>query len=478
MKKRTISMILTVALLFSLVTFVSMERAFASDGAYVLVGTEYRVSGSGAWEESPTLPMEAEDGRGTISGETRSATIKTWPVTDPSRDIHTRWSWSAPPQRIEMGDTVAINVDVEVLANNDPSGGGGHYFYLSSVHGTAGGDFDVVSPSNVEDPTYYLRYFANGNGNVTQSGSYTFERTFSYGNRGWGSGVTEILVTITRGSQPIGYDVKYIYEWQESAAPAPEPEPEPAPAPQPEPQPEPAPAPAPPVSDSTQTEATEAGNRMEWPTVSGALGYRIFRSTNPNELGISVTDFFITALPFVDVNIQPNTDYYYTVKPVLREANPLQGVDEELGDAIATYTVRSSNAVISSAAQQNFILLTINQPQMIVNGQRAEIDPGRGTVPIITSGRTLVPIRAIVEAMGGTVGWDGTERKITLNAQGNNVEMWLNSTRLVANGAEDNMDIEPAVIEGRTFVPVRFSAENLDAQTHWITSTQEVVIVY
>ena len=55
---------------------------------------------------------------------------------------------------------------------------------------------------------------------------------------------------------------------------------------------------------------------MEWPTVQGVLGYRLFRSTDSNELGISVTDFYITALPFVDVNIEPNTDYYYTVKPV------------------------------------------------------------------------------------------------------------------------------------------------------------------
>jgi hypothetical protein len=54
---------------------------------------------------------------------------------------------------------------------------------------------------------------------------------------------------------------------------------------------------------------------------------------------------------------------------------------------------------------------------MAVYGVSQEIDPGRSTKPIIIPewARTVVPIRAIVEAMGGTIGWDGTERKVTIN---------------------------------------------------------------
>lgn len=240
----------------------------------------------------------------------------------------------------------------------------------------------------------------------------------------------------------------------------------------------PSPDPEPPASGSPEVEATDAGNRMEWPKVSGALGYRIFRSTDANILGDSVTDFFIEELPFIDVNIQPNTDYYYTVKPVLREANPLQDIEEELGEAIATYRVRSSSTMIASSQQRNFIILTIDRPNMIVNGVSEEIDPGRGTVPVITSGRTMVPIRAIVEAMGGSVAWDGSDNRITLNARGNQVEMWLNRNELRVNGRMERMDVAPVSIDGRTFVPLRFSADNLDATAEWINSTREVVIIF
>ena len=40
------------------------------------------------------------------------------------------------------------------------------------------------------------------------------------------------------------------------------------------------------------------------------------------------------------------------------------------------------------------IKLTIGNPEMTVNGQTAEIDPGRNTSPVILENRTLVPVRS------------------------------------------------------------------------------------
>ncbi|MCD6426779.1 MAG: fibronectin type III domain-containing protein, partial [Caldisericaceae bacterium] len=63
------------------------------------------------------------------------------------------------------------------------------------------------------------------------------------------------------------------------------------------------------------------------------------------------------------------------------------------------------------------ITLQPGNPYMTVNGVKQEIDPGRGTKPVIIPkwSRTVVPIRAIVEALGGTIEWDGKERKVTIN---------------------------------------------------------------
>lgn len=225
-------------------------------------------------------------------------------------------------------------------------------------------------------------------------------------------------------------------------------------------------------------EAFESGIRLKWNTQSDALGYRVFRSETQSELGISATDFFLSSTSFADVNIEPNKTYYYTVKPVLGEADPLQGINERLGASIATFTVKSNASIYKPGLFKNFMILQIDNPYMSNNGINEEIDPGRGTAPRIASMRTLVPIRAIVEAMGGKVEWDGATSKITLTARGNKVEMWLAKTDILVNGVSGKMDVAPLTFNDRTYVPIRFATENLNTKVDWINSTKEVVIIY
>lgn len=232
-----------------------------------------------------------------------------------------------------------------------------------------------------------------------------------------------------------------------------------------------------PATGSSAAEAFESGSRIMWQPTSG-LGYRLFRSTAKSDLGISVTDFYITSTSYADVNIEPNTTYYYTVKPVIAEAKPLDGIEEKLGDAIATFTVTTGSKIYKPGSYKHFIMLKLDSPSMSVDGVSQEVDPGRGTSPMTISGRTMVPIRAVVEAMGGTVGWDGATQKITLTARGNVVEMWMGKTDIKINGAAKKMDVAPVSKNSRTFVPVRFSAENLNCKVDWINSTKEAVIVY
>ena len=60
------------------------------------------------------------------------------------------------------------------------------------------------------------------------------------------------------------------------------------------------------------------------------------------------------------------------------------------------------------------IALQIDNPMMTVDGKDQEIDPGMGTTPVIIDNRTLVPIRAIMEAMGGSVEWNNDTKKLHL----------------------------------------------------------------
>ena len=132
----------------------------------------------------------------------------------------------------------------------------------------------------------------------------------------------------------------------------------------------------------------------------------------------------------------------------------------------------------SPKPKKNFILMTIGQDTMLVNDEIKEIDPGMGTTPVIKGGRTLTPIRVIVKTMGGTVGWETAEHKVTLEVYENKLEMWIGDKLLVSNGSTKEMDVAPEIINGRTMLPLRFVSENVGCQIAWIGSTQQIVIVF
>lgn len=214
---------------------------------------------------------------------------------------------------------------------------------------------------------------------------------------------------------------------------------------------------------------------------SGAIGYRLYRSESAGSLGESCSDFYITAKSFTDVNVEPNTTYHYTLREVKAEARPTEGKDEEAGRVLAKWTLTTPanvNEGFTPGQTRHFIVLKINSPLMSVDGKEKEVDPGRGTTPIIYRNRTMLPIRAVVEGMGGNVGWDAGKREIKLAANGQNVNMWVDQTKIQVNGAQKKIDVSPFIRNGRTFTPIRFAAQNLKCKVDWLNSTQEIVVAW
>jgi len=149
---------------------------------------------------------------------------------------------------------------------------------------------------------------------------------------------------------------------------------------------------------------------------------------------------------------------------------------------IAALAVLSSavfaESVPRSLDDSGIIIMKVGSKTMTVNGSIVEVDPGRDTAPIVLDNRTLIPARALIEAMGGTVGWEASAQKITIEANAHSVTMWLGSTGFVADGIDKTMDVAPTVINDRTLVPVRFMAENIGCDVKWIGATSEIIITY
>ena len=102
-------------------------------------------------------------------------------------------------------------------------------------------------------------------------------------------------------------------------------------------------------------------------------------------------------------------------------------------------TVLSSTGCSAQNIQEDTedikIILTINKPTMIVNDEERSID-NEGTVPIIVNDRTLLPVRAVVEAIGGSVDWDEDSRTVTLTKNEETIKLTIDSEIALLNSEE------------------------------------------
>ena len=139
------------------------------------------------------------------------------------------------------------------------------------------------------------------------------------------------------------------------------------------------------------------------------------------------------------------------------------------------YAEETQNTV-SDSSSQKVLSLRIDDPIMKVNGTDTEIDPEGGTTPVIVSGRTLVPIRAIIENMGGTVEWNGEARESVLTYGEDVIRLTIDSQTAYLNDSASTLDTAPTIINGRTMLPIRFIAEAFGFDVDWDQEERTITI--
>ncbi len=96
--------------------------------------------------------------------------------------------------------------------------------------------------------------------------------------------------------------------------------------------------------------------------------------------------------------------------------------------------------------------------------------------PIIKEGRTLVPVRAIFEALGADVVWDSDTRTVTATREDTTVKMTIDKSEFYKNEATITLDVPAQIVNDRTLVPVRAISEAFDADVDWNADTRTVII--
>lgn len=116
------------------------------------------------------------------------------------------------------------------------------------------------------------------------------------------------------------------------------------------------------------------------------------------------------------------------------------------------------------------------QVKVLLDGKALDFD----VPPVIEEGRTLVPLRAVSEALGAEVKWLPEMRQVTAQKEGRKLELTVGSTEAYWSGPKDghvvSLEVPPRIIDNRVLVPLRFLSEALGCRVDWDEATSTVLI--
>ena len=122
--------------------------------------------------------------------------------------------------------------------------------------------------------------------------------------------------------------------------------------------------------------------------------------------------------------------------------------------------------------EKEFIKLTIGQKIVWIFDEYVVND----VAPEIKNDRTMLPIRVIAEALGAKVTWNEVEQKVTIAEDDLTIEIFIGQPFATVNGAPVELDAPAYIANDRTYLPLRFVAENLGATVEWNAADSTVTI--
>ncbi|WP_342548350.1 stalk domain-containing protein [Paenibacillus sp. FSL P2-0089] len=177
-------------------------------------------------------------------------------------------------------------------------------------------------------------------------------------------------------------------------------------------------------------------------------------TVNLKELGLTGDTTNLTAIRFV-----PQADgTYKTIKlggVYLPETNSF----EFYTDSFSLYSIVKADSITK-------ITFKIDSKAYSIGA----IDKVNDVPPVIREQRSLVPVRAVAEALGAEVKWDHATKTATITLDGKVLTMTLGE--LI-----EGMDVPAQAIDGRIMVPLRYVSETLGAYVMWFPQDKRIEII-
>ncbi|MGI5838864.1 MAG: Ig-like domain-containing protein [bacterium] len=167
------------------------------------------------------------------------------------------------------------------------------------------------------------------------------------------------------------------------------------------------------------------------------------------------------------VTVDPDNNLKYGTKYYLYITDDVEDADGYAVEA-ATYSFTTA----AETARKG----TATRPLVRCNGKYIDFTDVH---PYITAGRTMIPYRALAEAMGAYVEYDASNparQKITATLGGNTIVLYIGDKAAYRNGVRVTSDTAPEILNSRTMIPFRFCAEALGAYVDYDYDNYIVIV--
>jgi len=108
-----------------------------------------------------------------------------------------------------------------------------------------------------------------------------------------------------------------------------------------------------------------------------------------------------------------------------------------------------------------------------VNGQPVLF---QGLGPQQINGRTMVPVRGVLEKLGANISYNNATQTVTASTPTIDIQLKIGARTAIVNATRVTLDVPAQSIQDHTFVPLRFLGEALGADLKWNAATRTVVI--
>jgi len=135
---------------------------------------------------------------------------------------------------------------------------------------------------------------------------------------------------------------------------------------------------------------------------------------------------------------------------------------------LSDWSVDENDEKLTSQKLGDVVALKVDNPNAYAKGAKTYVDTTNLDIaPIVQNGRTLVPVRFIAENFGAKVGWDDATQTVSLKTLAKEITLQIGSNLMMVGDSQVTLDVPAQTIGGRTLIPLRALVEALGKEVLW-----------